>query len=99
MGRALVWGRRAGARRTGRFFEVLVSAEENWLPPDSFQEVPEPTVASRTSPTNIGMALLANLAACDFGYISAGQMLERTDNTITAVEELEGYRGHFYNWY
>jgi cyclic beta-1,2-glucan synthetase len=46
-------------------------------------------VASRTSPTNIGMALLANLAASDFGYLSAGQLLERTDKTITTMERLE----------
>ena len=90
---------RALARRTWRFFEVLVNAEENWLPPDNFQEVPEPTVASRTSPTNIGLALLATLAACDFGYISVGRLLERTANTIGAMEKLGRYRGHFYNWY
>ena len=90
---------RALARRTWRYFEVLVDAEEHWLPPDNFQEVPEPVVASRTSPTNIGLALLANLAAHDFGYLSGGQLLERTDNTLAAMERLERYRGHFYNWY
>jgi len=35
-----------------------------------FQEIPAPTIASRTSPTNMGLALLANLAARDFGYLS-----------------------------
>jgi len=87
------------ARQTWRYFEVLVNAEQNWLPPDNFQEVPTPVVASRTSPTNIGMALLANLAATDFGYLSAGQLLARTDKTITTMEQLERYRGHLYNWY
>ena len=87
------------SRQTWRYFEVLVNAEQNWLPPDNFQEVPTPVVASRTSPTNIGMALLANLAAGDFGYLSAGQLLDRTDKTITTVEQLERYRGHLYNWY
>ncbi|MCX7029317.1 MAG: cyclic beta 1-2 glucan synthetase, partial [Spirochaetes bacterium] len=87
------------ARRTWRYFEVLVNAEQHWLPPDNYQEAPEPIVASRTSPTNIGLALLANLAAHDFGYLSGGQLLERTENAITAMEELERYRGHFYNWY
>ena len=29
-------------------------------------------VAHRTSPTNMGLALLANLAAHDFGYLSTG---------------------------
>jgi cellobiose phosphorylase len=87
------------ARQTWRYFEVMVNAQENWLPPDNFQEVPEPVVASRTSPTNIGMALLANLAARDFGYLSAGQLLDRTDKTLATIERLERYRGHLYNWY
>ena len=90
---------RSLSRQTWRYFEVLVNAEENWLPPDNFQEVPTPVVASRTSPTNIGMALLANLAAGDFGYLSAGKLLDRTDKTITTMERLERYRGHLYNWY
>jgi cyclic beta-1,2-glucan synthetase len=87
------------SRQTWRYFEALVNAEENWLPPDNFQEVPSPVAAARTSPTNIGMTLLANLAAGDFGYISVGQLLERTDKTLTTMERLERYRGHFYNWY
>ncbi|HVR36522.1 MAG TPA: glycosyltransferase family 2 protein, partial [Methylomirabilota bacterium] len=87
------------ARRTWGYFEVLVNADENWLPPDNFQEIPAPMTATRTSPTNMGMALLANLAAGDFGYLSAGHLLERTDKTVTTMEKLERYRGHFYNWY
>ena len=87
------------ARQTWRYFEVLVNAEEHWLPPDNFQQVPTPAIATRTSPTNIGMALLANLAAADFGYLAAGQLIDRTDKTISTMEKLERYRGHFYNWY
>ena len=90
---------RASARRTWRFFADFVGPEDNWLPPDNFQEYPAPVIASRTSPTNIGMALLANLAAYDFGYICAGEFLRRTGNTLATMEKLERYRGHFYNWY
>jgi len=90
---------RSLARRTWRYFEVFVNDDENWLPPDNFQEVPEPVVASRTSPTNIGMGLLASLAAHDFGYVSAGQLLDRTEKTLRTMERLERYRGHLYNWY
>jgi cyclic beta-1,2-glucan synthetase len=61
---------RRTARKTWHFFETFVTAQENWLPPDNFQEVPAPTIASRTSPTNMGLALLANLAARDLGYLS-----------------------------
>ena len=44
------------ARKTWNFFETFVNAGENWLPPDNFQEIPEPIIASRTSPTNIGLS-------------------------------------------
>jgi len=90
---------RASARRTWRFFADFVGPQDNWLPPDNFQEYPAPAIASRTSPTNIGMALLANLAAYDFGFICAGEFLRRTGNTLATMEKLERYRGHFYNWY
>jgi cellobiose phosphorylase len=87
------------ARKTWHFFETFVTAQENWLPPDNFQEVPAPTIASRTSPTNIGLALLANLAARDMGYLSAGGLIRRTQDTFATMQRLERHRGHFYNWY
>src|SRR5881227_1780880 len=87
------------ARKTWHFFETFVTAEENWLPPDNFQEEPAPTVAARTSPTNIGLSLLANLAARDFGYLSLGRLIERTQATVDTLHRLERHRGHFYNWY
>ena len=90
---------RTSARRTWRFFADFVAPLDNWLPPDNFQEYPAPAIASRTSPTNIGMALLADLAAYDFGYICAGEFLQRSENTLSTMEKLERYRGHFYNWY
>ncbi len=87
------------ARKTWHFFETFVTARENWLPPDNFQEVPAPTIASRTSPTNIGLSLLANLAARDFGYLSTGGLVQRTRDTLATMQRLERHRGHFYNWY
>jgi cellobiose phosphorylase len=90
---------RKTARKTWRYFETFVTAEDNWLPPDNFQEAPVPIIASRTSPTNMGLALLANLAACDFGYLSVGRLLTRTQNAFATMQRLERHRGHFYNWY
>lgn len=90
---------RQTARKTWRFFETFVTAQENWLPPDNFQEEPAPVVASRTSPTNMGLTLLANLAACDFGYLPVGSLLQRTHAAFASMQRLERYRGHFYNWY
>lgn len=87
------------ARKTWQFFETFVTAQENWLPPDNFQEVPVPTIASRTSPTNMGLALLANLAARDFGYLSTAGLIRRTQDALATMQRLERHRGHFYNWY
>ena len=90
---------RDAARRTWHYFESLVTAQENWLPPDNFQEIPNPVVASRTSPTNLGLALLANLAARDFGYLPVGGLIQRTRDALATMQRLERHRGHFYNWY
>ncbi len=57
------------------------------------------TVAPRTSPTNIGLGLLADLAAYDLGYLSASRLLERAGHTLETMVKLECHRGHFYNWY
>ena len=87
------------SRKIWSFFETYVGPEDNWLPPDNMQETPVAAVAHRTSPTNMGMALLANLTAYDFGYISSGKLLQRTEDTLSAMHGLSRYQGHFYNWY
>jgi cellobiose phosphorylase len=87
------------SRKTWAFFETFVGAADHWLPPDNFQQNPAPVVAHRTSPTNMGLALLANLTAYDFGYLAAGRFVERTARTLATMEALERHRGHFYNWY
>jgi len=99
----LTWDERtflhAIARRTWRFFETYVGPEDNYLPPDNVQEDPPRGAAHRTSPTNIGLSLTANLAAYDFGYLTAGEVIARTTRTLASLDRMERYRGHFYNWY
>lgn len=87
------------SRKTWGFFEKYVSEDDHWLPPDNFQETPTPRIAHRTSPTNIGLYLLSNLSAYDFGYQSAGQFLKRTRQTFDTISKLQKYNGHLYNWY
>ncbi len=87
------------ARRTWRFFEVFVTPEDNMLPPDNFQETPEPVVAHRTSPTNIGLYLLAVASARDFAWIGTHEAVERLEATLATVARMTKYRGHLYNWY
>ncbi|KAL9648817.1 hypothetical protein ABK040_003749 [Willaertia magna] len=87
------------SRRTWRFFETFVREEDNWLPLDNYQDFPKPMLARRTSPTNIGLALLANLGGYDFGYITHNECVTRCHNTISTLCKMDRYRGHFYNWY
>lgn len=87
------------ARRTWRYFETFVTATDNRLPPDNFQEDPQSALAQRTSPTNIGLYLLSTLAARDFGWIGTHQTLERLESTLDVMQGLPRYRGHFFNWY
>ncbi len=90
---------RSLARRTWAFFDTYVGAEDNFLPPDNMQEHPVARVAHRTSPTNIGLSLLSSVAACDFGYITLGQLIDRTRATLDTMDRLQTHRGHFFNWY
>lgn len=87
------------ARKTWSYFEDFQTKDENWMPPDNFQEYPENGVAHRTSPTNLGMGVVSNITAYDFGYIGTLEMLDRLESIIGSMEKLERYRGHFYNWY
>ncbi len=87
------------SRKTWAFFEAHVGPEDNWLPPDNMQEQPVAVVAHRTSPTNMGLSLLANLAAYDFGYVTLTRLLDRTEKALRTMQSMERYRGHFYNWY
>ena len=91
---------RRTARKTWRYFETFVTEADAWLAPDNYQEAGDtPKLARRTSPTNIGMSLLSTLAAHDLGYLSTGVLLRRLNATLTTLESLERYQGHFLNWY
>ena len=87
------------ARRTWRYFETFVTQAENMLPPDNFQESPHPTLAHRTSPTNIGLYLLSVVSAREFAWISVPQAVELLEATLSTMQRLERRQGHFYNWY
>ncbi len=82
-----------------RFFDRFVTAESQWLVPDNFQEQPTPIVAMRTSPTNIGLQLLATVSAYDLGFITREDMTRRLELAFRSLERLRRFRGHFYNWY
>jgi len=82
-----------------RYFDRFVTAETHGLVPDNFQEDPRPVVAMRTSPTNLGLQLLATASACDLGFITPAGMAGRLEAAFRALERMRRFRGHFYNWY
>lgn len=87
------------ARRTWAYYEDFAGEENNFLPPDNFQLNPESGLALRTSPTNIGFALLAALSARDFGYVTTTSLSRRIKDTITTISKMETWKGHLFNWY
>jgi cyclic beta-1,2-glucan synthetase len=87
------------ARRAWLFFETFVRPEDNWLPPDNYQEPPDEDTAHRTSPTNIGMMLVSVLTAWRLGHIGLNEVATRLRDTLDTLDRLERYRGHILNWY
>jgi cyclic beta-1,2-glucan synthetase len=85
--------------RHWHFFDHFVNENTQWLAPDNFQETPEPIVADRTSPTNLGLQLLATVSAFDLGFITRSDMIERLERALATMASMRKLRGHFYNWY
>jgi cyclic beta-1,2-glucan synthetase len=90
---------RRAARKTWRFFDTFVTARGHHLVPDNFQEEPDGRVAWRTSPTNMGLQLLAYLNAYDLGYVSLADLSARVEATLATMAGMDRHGGHFYNWY
>ena len=87
------------ARLHWEYFDHFATAETNWLAPDNFQDDPAPVVAMRTSPTNIGLQLLATVSARDLDFISIEEMTRRLESVFASLDRLARLGGHFYNWY
>ncbi len=90
---------RMTARRTWRYFEAFVRDVDSMLPPDNYQEDPDPRIAHRTSPTNIGLYLLSVASANEFGWLGLSDAAAKLEATLATVKRMEKYRGHLYNWY
>ena len=81
------------------YFRALCTEEDHFLPPDNFQQSPPLGAAHRTSPTNIGLAMASAAVLGETGMLSrrdAARFLARVTGTL---EEMERWRGHYYNWY
>ena len=86
------------AKATWHYFETFCTAGEHYLPPDNVQTQPPTGTAHRTSPTNMGFALLSALCAHALG-VDNGRGLVLAERMLTTMEQLPRWNGHFYNWY
>lgn len=86
------------AKATWQYFETFCTAGEHFLPPDNVQTQPPTGTAHRTSPTNMGFALLSALCAHALG-VDNGRGLALAERMLTTMGQLPRWNGHFYNWY
>ena len=82
-----------------KYFDHFVTEQTQWLAPDNYQDDPAPLLALRTSPTNIGLQLLATMSAFDLELIPLDDLIQRLERTFATLARLPRFRGHFYNWY
>ena len=82
-----------------RYFSDFLTEKDHFLPPDNYQEQPACGLARRTSPTNIGLAMLSAVAAGDLGIVGKEQAAGLVSRILGTVEKLPKWRGHLYNWY
>ena len=85
--------------KTWKYFEDNINEYNNFLPPDNHQESRKQKVAIRTSPTNIGLGLLAVTSAYDLGYIDEDKCIDLIEKMLFTIEKLPKWCGHLYNWY
>lgn len=87
------------AKRTWKFFEENINEQNNFLPPDNYQEDRKEKIANRTSPTNIGLGILAVCSSYDLGFISIDKAIDLIEKMLQTIEKLQKLNGHLYNWY
>ena len=89
-------------RRAGEiwsYFDQECRAETHFLPPDNVQYEPGARRAERISPTNLGLSLLSALCAAELGLTEIKTAVTFCQRWLDAMERMERWEGHFYNWY
>lgn len=85
--------------KTWKFFKDFLTKENNYLPPDNYQEDRIPQIIKRTSPTNIGLAILSVISSYDLKYENIEDTINLLSKMLEKINMLEKWNGHLYNWY
>ncbi len=86
-------------RKTWQYFKENCNQKSHYLPPDNYQADRNPKIVLRTSPTNIGLGMLAVISSYDLGYENLQDTLNLLEKMIQTIHDLPKWNGHLYNWY
>ena len=86
-------------KKTWQYFKEFISEKSNFLPPDNYQEDRTPKIMNRTSPTNIGLGLLAVISSYDLNYENIEDTINLLEKMLNTINNLPKWNGHLYNWY
>ncbi len=86
-------------RKTWQYFKEYINEKSNFLPPDNYQEDRNPKIILRTSPTNIGLSLLAVVSSYDLKYENLEDTINLLEKMLNSIANLPKWNGHLYNWY
>jgi len=87
------------AKDTWKYFAEYINEDNNFLPPDNYQESRNKKIVDRTSSTNIGLGLLAVVSAYDLHFIELEKALFILQKMLETIFKLPKWNGHLYNWY
>lgn len=87
------------AYKTWKYFEDNITEENNYLIPDNYQENREEKLDQRTSPTALGFSLTAVVSAYELEFIDKKKAIDLLEKILKAIDSLEKWHGHLYNWY
>ena len=86
-------------QKTWQYFKDNLTEKSNYLPPDNYQEDRKEKIVYRTSPTNIGLGLLAVVASYDLKYENLEDTLVLLEKMLDTITKMQKWNGHLYNWY
>ena len=86
-------------KKTWGFFKEYITEKTNYLPPDNYQEDRKDKIVYRTSPTNIGLGILAVAASYDLRFENLEDTISLLSKMMDTVSKLTKWNGHLYNWY
>lgn len=84
------------AKKTYSYFERVFV---NGLPVDNLQYFPIVKQTKMTSPTDLGFALMNELAGIKLEIVEKHCAEKKIVNILESMSKLKRYKGHFYNWY